>query len=407
MHASPLSYLFHDVDTDPYEVIAEFSEPISNVVLTPLGPWKCGSVPGTFTVYTASGGSQTFPMPGADESHCYEVVYIYPGQECSDYYIIGNAIPQAVAIGVPDIVRVVIRQQSPLHFTEYSYRNDGHCGFIETASDVRATTQYILAFREFPRNFEVRIRSVDGSMDVRPAGTGGSSTLDLQVGVYDEAGRPVPNRSVRLFLYEQEGTAGHLHVGGKPFGSVSPNLVTTGASGVVTVQYRAPAPSGPVIMAGESEGARTAQETIEVRVIGLIPLEGGGNYMFVGDPSGHENRFNGVPGFVGAIEALADSLAIFAARIPTLPTAERPTGVFPSSLGVNDLSLGDGGLFDYKQTWAPPHENHRVGDDADIHLPTGTTWDDYADFVRLIWEVKMGHQAGDERVKANHFHLHY
>ena len=149
MHPSPLSSLFHDADTGPYDVIADFSEPVSNLVITPLGPWMCGGDPGSFTVSTASGESVTFAMPTPDESDCDRVVYVHPGQECSDYSIIRSSIPQGVPVGVADIVRVVIHPNSPLHFTEYSYQNDGTCGFIEIPHERRASTTYILAFREF------------------------------------------------------------------------------------------------------------------------------------------------------------------------------------------------------------------------------------------------------------------
>lgn len=36
-------------------------------------------------------------------------------------------------------------------------------------------------------------------------------------------------------------------------------------------------------------------------------------------------------------------------------------------LSVNDISLPKGGLFDYKDTWEPPHKSHRTGTDADIN----------------------------------------
>jgi hypothetical protein len=151
MHPSPLSSLFHDADTGPYDVIADFSEPVSNLVITPLGPWMCGGDPGSFTVSTASGESVTFAMPTPDESDCDRVVYVFPQEpECSDHSIIRNSIPQGVPVGVADIVRVVIHPNSPLHFTEFSYQNDGTCGFIEIPHEVRASTTYILAFREFP-----------------------------------------------------------------------------------------------------------------------------------------------------------------------------------------------------------------------------------------------------------------
>ena len=35
-------------------------------------------------------------------------------------------------------------------------------------------------------------------------------------------------------------------------------------------------------------------------------------------------------------------------------------------LVVTDASLAYGGLYDYQNTWAPPHKTHRVGTDIDV-----------------------------------------
>lgn len=40
-------------------------------------------------------------------------------------------------------------------------------------------------------------------------------------------------------------------------------------------------------------------------------------------------------------------------------------------LSINDISLPRGGLFDYKNTWKPPHKSHRTGTDADINQGQG------------------------------------
>lgn len=38
-----------------------------------------------------------------------------------------------------------------------------------------------------------------------------------------------------------------------------------------------------------------------------------------------------------------------------------------TQLSVNDISLPKGGVFDFKATYAPPHDEHRVGTDVDIN----------------------------------------
>ncbi len=40
--------------------------------------------------------------------------------------------------------------------------------------------------------------------------------------------------------------------------------------------------------------------------------------------------------------------------------------LYGESIGVNDMSLAGGGLFDHQGTWAPPHHSHRTGTSVDI-----------------------------------------
>lgn len=251
----------------------------------------------------------------------------------------------------------------------------------------------------------VRIRAATGQLDVAPVGTTGPNALQLVVEVLDAQDVPLPNRSVSLSLAAKEGTAGHTHVGGKAAGTLSQSTVPTGASGMAAVTYTAPVASGPVAIRGTSPGALEALDTIRVRVPGLISLPAGTAYSAIGLPSGHEGRHHGTPAFVNALRALADSLKAFADLIPSLPDSERPTGVFPGTLGINDMSLAEGGLFDLNGNWIGPHADHRVGTNADIDVRTDSNWDDYAEYVHLMWVTKLKRGLDDERVKRNHFHL--
>lgn len=66
------------------------------------------------------------------------------------------------------------------------------------------------------------------------------------------------------------------------------------------------------------------------------------------------------------------------------------------SLGINDMSLPKGGLFDIKNNWAPPHYEHRTGTDADIDRDG---FDCEVD--GLLWEAiefvnKYGYVSGDQ-----------
>jgi len=250
----------------------------------------------------------------------------------------------------------------------------------------------------------VRVRAVSGALEVAPKGTVGSNELPLAVEVLDADDEPIPDRTVVLSLTPKEGTAGHLHTGGKPAGTLSLLTVPTG-SGTAEVTYTAPEASGPVAIRGTSDGALDALDTIRVRVSGLRPLSPGTNYFLTGAPGQHEGRYHGTPAFLSALGVLADSLAAYKARIPTLPVSEQPTGMFPAQLGINDLSLPEGGIFDLQNNWGPDHAEHRIGTNADIHVPGGADWDDYAEFVERIWSTILRGTLGNERAQKNHFHL--
>jgi len=41
--------------------------------------------------------------------------------------------------------------------------------------------------------------------------------------------------------------------------------------------------------------------------------------------------------------------------------------IYPNDrVGINDMSLEWGGLFDFRSTWASPHDYHRTGENVDV-----------------------------------------
>ena len=56
-------------------------------------------------------------------------------------------------------------------------------------------------------------------------------------------------------------------------------------------------------------------------------------------------------------------------------------------LSVNDLSLPDGGLFDFKNTWSPQHNTHRTGTDADINRTDGGGVKEIAGRMKTLKEL--------------------
>ena len=236
----------------------------------------------------------------------------------------------------------------------------------------------------------VRIRALTGTFEVRPAETGGTSLLPLEVAVVDGNGTGLPGRSVALTVDATEGTAGHAHTGLKPTGSISPGAVTTGSDGTARATYLASSAAGPVHLSGTSEGATPAAEMISVDVPGLEPLPASDWYDLIGglpEHPEHPDNHYGTADLVAALELLAVS---FRDR-------------YDARLEFNDMSLEQGGIFDLAQDWEPPHLEHRTGNNCDLRISTRS--DAQLRFVRRRWEL-MG---GDVLIESAppHYHLTY
>ena len=185
--------------------------------------------------------------------------------------------------------------------------------------------------------------------------------------------------------------------------------VALAATADTAVIYRTTGVSGVErLFAQASAGGQTqvTQDSVVVRIPGLVALGPGGSITLVGMDDVHPQRWSGTPSMIAALHMLADSIQTEAAAIAALPPVERPA-VFPDQLGVNDMSLPWGGLFDLDATWHHPHNEHRRGTNADVAVPAGPTYDEFARFVQLVWVKELGHSILSERQVANHFHLRF
>lgn len=82
-------------------------------------------------------------------------------------------------------------------------------------------------------------------------------------------------------------------------------------------------------------------------------------------------------------------------------------------IGINDMSLVRGGLFDINNNWAQPHMEHRVGINADIRANscfnrTNFIPDDPT--VRDMWVIFCGQNSINCRLDfpntcSEHYHL--
>jgi hypothetical protein len=220
----------------------------------------------------------------------------------------------------------------------------------------RALLKYTIRFSPAAEAEEVVIRSVSGSMEVRPARTGGTTFLDLEVGVYLAQTMPVPNRTVTLTVTPTEGTGGHDHQGGKPAGTLSPTVIETGAAGVARVRYTAPRVSGPVAITGTSSGARAAVDTIRVAVAGLQEIpRSGTHYTFQASDHHASGDFYMAP---GAIEVMNQIWKQYVDSGFPVKSAKTFT--------ITAATLVSGGLYDIRGNWDSPHSYHKQGGDIDF-----------------------------------------
>jgi hypothetical protein len=196
----------------------------------------------------------------------------------------------------------------------------------------------------------------------------GLSTIrSFTIYVQDGFGNPVPYCPLQIELLPVANSYGHQHTNPtRPIGALSITSGNTGADGLqFRPSYTAPDVSGQVILraTGDPPGATCQDGTpvpstdfgLCIENSGLLALPAGTTYTLTGQTATHPVNHYGTAAMVDVLQALADSFYVASGSV---------------MLGINDISLVKGGLFDYQATWVPPHSSHRLGVDADIDLPT-------------------------------------
>ena len=229
-----------------------------------------------------------------------------------------------------------------------------------------------------------------------------TSRTTVTVSVTDAAGTPIPNVDVGLALHTRDGSAGHEHVGDKPAGiyqtmshePLPKGTINTGASGVAKLYFVAPEVSGPVQLEGTSASATTDTSTVQVGIAGLEPLTPGPSYVFTGAVTGrHTDNHYGTPAALAAFRQFADTLSRWIGE----------------PLGINDISLEQGGLFDVGgQPWNLPHGYHRRGTHADIRTKYASRQvfsKKLQERMHALWRVTLHH--GIPVNEDDHLHLNF
>lgn len=157
---------------------------------------------------------------------------------------------------------------------------------------------------------------------------------------------------VSIGVSRLQNTGGHNHPGG-PAGSFAPQTFVLGPHYPQNQPsvFSAPVASGSVQMIANVSSGGAVSGLNRVAVPGLIVLTGGVGITLTGASPTHPVNHCGLPILISKIQQLASE---YHAK-------------FGKNLFVNDMSLLEGGLYDFKNTWAPPHITHREGRTVDIN----------------------------------------
>ena len=209
----------------------------------------------------------------------------------------------------------------------------------------------------------------------------------VTISVIGTNGQPIPNQAVTLSLAAQEGTAGHIHTGGKPAGQLSATSINTGPTGVDSVTYTAPRVSGPVLIKGVS-GSLQASAEVKVGLFTLTLLPASNTYDLTGAiPGKHIENHYATSEHIQKLTEFARWFLSWYGQPPQF----------------NDSSLPLGGLYDYQATWEQPHAAHGEGRATDFYtgnLEPIATW-----IAGDKWQKLTGMTPGDETLTGNHFHI--
>lgn len=200
--------------------------------------------------------------------------------------------------------------------------------------------------------------SVSVMDSVRPLETGEPTKTTVKV----QVSKPAPADCGVKFDEPEPlpGSGGHGHHENRPAGSLSPSSCTIQAgSDSCNVQYSSADIAGEEqIRAMLEDTGEVADATVTIKVPGLEPMpsSGAGHWRLTGQTGSHPINHYGTPQTITRIGAMATDY---------FEATKTASGV-GIAIGLNDMSLEWGGLFDKDNTWAAPHSLHRVGKSVDV-----------------------------------------
>lgn len=190
--------------------------------------------------------------------------------------------------------------------------------------------------------------------EVWPQKTGSSTTTAT---VIVSTTKPVPpdGCTINLKVEPVENSGGHNHNGNRPKGTLDHDtIIIPGSTSIVeSVKYTSSEVAGEEKVIAEVNVKKVGEAIIYVKVTDLYSMPGG-NYRFTGQRTAHPDNHYGR----------------YYTVVNTRLLSEKFYKWFIAMLGINDMSLKWGGLFDIGPPdgsfWSPPHSSHRKGTSVDI-----------------------------------------
>ncbi|MBI4050917.1 MAG: hypothetical protein HY400_00265 [Elusimicrobia bacterium] len=234
------------------------------------------------------------------------------------------------------------------------------------------------------------------SIILEPAAVFPGGQTQVTVEARKASGEVTPDINITLTAQPLANSGGHDHDGSRPTGTfsgegiivASPAHGTTGLDGRLTATYTASEFGGlETIKAHLTDTPSVSTSAaLEVRVPGLALAPPSGTptmYEFTGQTSSHTaNHFALIFTIAGATTAVVSYF-------------NRTRGHI---LGINDMSLILGGLFDLDGNWRLPHSLHREGRSVDIDRCATFVGGSILVNQELLDEI-MAHKGGDRIVE--------
>lgn len=179
-------------------------------------------------------------------------------------------------------------------------------------------------------------------------------------------GAIVPNATMTLGpLFQKPLSGGHDHDSAtRPNGLLSAYSGNTGPTGLgFSLAFISPEVSGIVYSQVNCSapgylpcGPDNFYE-FTVKIPDLVALLPSPTYDLIGATATHQSNHWGTQSFTAKLRQVANAYFLQYGSSAT------------PKLAINDISLQDGGLFDVRGDWRPPHREHRNGTVADLRTP--------------------------------------